>query len=190
MDGVSVSFAEAVPDCLQDANHIADASVCVFHSHIDDASVIRNTVKLRMHLQPPFAKLCTEIEGKGDVRAAALRINMDHGIKFVLFHRISLCLSGISALGACFDESGYHQTVHHAMMRQAGCHLIDHYDLIHGKGINRQLHSMPLSFNDYSSLAQQAGCGSDYPPDERRDVPSMGHLLYGQGGGTSDHAVA
>ena len=54
MDGVAVRFSQTLTNRFQDTDHVADAAVCVFETHIHDAPVIRDPVKSRMDLHTPL----------------------------------------------------------------------------------------------------------------------------------------
>ena len=58
---VPFRFAQLFPYCFQHADDIADTAIRVFYSHVDDAPIIRNSIKRRMDLNSAFPKFLADI---------------------------------------------------------------------------------------------------------------------------------
>ena len=72
MDHITIMFIQFVPDRLQYADDIADRTVRILHAHVDDASVIWDTVKQRVSLHTPLAKFFPDIPWKRYISTATI----------------------------------------------------------------------------------------------------------------------
>lgn len=86
MDGISDILADFLADVLSDSQNPTDRAIRVFYTHVDDAAVIRLTVKSGMNLHPAFAVLFSEIPGKAHIGSAPV-CSFDKSIKFTVVHK-------------------------------------------------------------------------------------------------------
>ena len=86
MDHIPVFFSDPCADALEHPYDIADRTISVFHTHIDDAAVIRDSVKNGMHHYSPFSKLFPYIPGERDICAAVVLQLMQDCIVLILTH--------------------------------------------------------------------------------------------------------
>ena len=75
---VSVSFFQLLADCFQEPYYVAHIPVFVFHSHVDDAAIIRNAVKFSM--VQIFAKWC-----KVNIKSILQFFTLYHLSQFIRF---------------------------------------------------------------------------------------------------------
>ena len=61
MDGVPRPLADFGPDVLADADDIADGTILIFHTHVQDATAVRYTIKADINLNSSFAKFLANI---------------------------------------------------------------------------------------------------------------------------------
>ena len=88
MHTVSVSFFQLLADCFQEPYYVAHIPVFVFHSHVDDAAIIRNAVKFSMDFYSTFPEFLPDIPGKNDIGSAIIRDFMNNSVILIwsMFH--------------------------------------------------------------------------------------------------------
>ena len=61
---ITIMFVQFVPDYLQHTDDVADSTIRILHSHVDDASVIWDAVKQRVNLHTPLPEFFPDIPWK------------------------------------------------------------------------------------------------------------------------------
>lgn len=90
MHRVAWLFIQTVTYLFQHANDIADGPVLILDSHVDDAPVVRDSVKGDMHLDTPLAELLPDVIRESHKGATLVRNGFYQGIKTVLSIRLFL----------------------------------------------------------------------------------------------------
>ena len=60
-DRIANAFPYLLLDILADADDIADGTILIFHTHVQDAAAVRYTIKADINLNSSFAKFLANI---------------------------------------------------------------------------------------------------------------------------------
>lgn len=97
MDRVTGLFIQSVANFLQHADNITDGTVLILHSHIDNASVIRDSVESDMHLHASLAELLPDVIRETNVCPTLSRDGLYLSIELILSAIISFDVHAIAS---------------------------------------------------------------------------------------------
>ena len=72
-----------IPDCLDQANQIADISCFIRETHIDNGALIRKTIEFSVYFHAAFSEFLPEIPGKNNICSSVFRRFMNDTVKFI-----------------------------------------------------------------------------------------------------------
>ena len=80
---ISVTLIQLLPDCLDQANQIADISCFIRETHIDNGALIRKTIEFSVYFHAAFSEFLPEIPGKNNICSSVFRRFMNDTVKFI-----------------------------------------------------------------------------------------------------------
>ena len=93
MNGISIAFPQFFPYGFQHSDDIAQISVRILDTHIDNTAVVWDPIKFSMNLYPPLSEHLPDVPGKNNICPALIRDLMEDSIIFKYLSHLNRLLN-------------------------------------------------------------------------------------------------